>query len=238
MPVLLEKRRKNILKLKNTNIQFESVIGDLIETRRKELGLSKLDVIQRLGYVNISKGYRRYDAFFAGNIEQRFFLDNLASALCLQFEKISSALEKTRLSIRQAEQFDQECKLTEWRKAFKAHGIIETESSVPQPIFTAIFTDVLSRKLIELDITCGAETYRQQMMEEIPNRVGDNGTIISFGAPIGFVINYSPDHAIRYDLNGVELQEMNAALRLGEAFLSFKNGKRINDAAVVEARDC
>jgi hypothetical protein len=37
-----------------------------------------------------------------------------------------------------------------------------------------------------------------------------------FVAPTGIVINYDPDRAVRYDLNGTALEILRGAVRLGE----------------------
>jgi hypothetical protein len=39
----------------------------------------------------------------------------------------------------------------------------------------------------------------------------------AFGKPIGFVINYSPDTAVRFDSNGQPIASLNEAVRPGTA---------------------
>jgi hypothetical protein len=41
----------------------------------------------------------------------------------------------------------------------------------------------------------------------------------AFGRPIGLVINYSPDRAVRFDLDGNALEILQRAYRIGEAYL-------------------
>ena len=60
------------------------------------------------------------------------------------------------------------------------------------------------------------------MIDEIPNRVLTDGTIIAFGKPKDFVINLDPDHAIRYYLEGNKIEELGAAIRLSDGFLRFR----------------
>ena len=111
---------------------------------------------------------------------------------------------------------------TEWRNAFKIHGIIETERTIPQPIFAAALSGSVKHKFVELDTSNDAPSYSKQMIDEIPNRVCNNGTIIAFGKPIGFVINFSPDHAIKYDLNGNPREDLDGAVRLGEGYMRIR----------------
>ena len=206
-------------KIKFTNIQFESVIGDLVEARRKDLGLTKPQLASKLGYANIGKGCRQYDEFIGGNVELRFILENLPLALSLPTNEVSSALKITRQNIVDAKRQEEERIEAEWRRAFRVHGIIETERTIPQPIFIAALTGSVSLKFVELASSTEISSYTQQMIDEIQNRLCDNRAIIVFGKPIGFLINLSPDHAIRYDLEGNILEELEATLQLGLAYL-------------------
>jgi hypothetical protein len=42
-----------------------------------------------------------------------------------------------------------------------------------------------------------------------------------FGEALGFIINYSPDQAVRYDLDGTPIEVLSKAYRPGEVSLSF-----------------
>jgi hypothetical protein len=43
--------------------------------------------------------------------------------------------------------------------------------------------------------------------------------IPAFGKPVGFVINYSPDKAVRFDRNGQPIETQDEAVRPGTAVL-------------------
>jgi hypothetical protein len=60
------------------------------------------------------------------------------------------------------------------------------------------------------------------MIDEIPNRVLENGTINAFGRPPGFVMNLNPDHAVRYDRKGTRQEELKTAIRLNEGYLRIR----------------
>jgi hypothetical protein len=49
-----------------------------------------------------------------------------------------------------------------------------------------------------------------------------NGTIPTFDMTTGFVINYSPDDAVRFDLEGKPLEVLDRAYRLGQATFHLK----------------
>ena len=100
--------RNPLPKIPDTNIRFESVIGDLAETRRKQIGLSKSRLVQKIGYKNIIIGCSNYYLFLAGDIEQSIILENLENALSLDPDEISSALNQTRQNIIEAKGIDGE----------------------------------------------------------------------------------------------------------------------------------
>ena len=59
--------------------------------------------------------------------------------------------------------------------------------------------------------------YIRLALEEIPRRTAERGGEITFfGRPTGVVVNYSPDHAIRFDLEGNALELLHEAYRPGE----------------------
>ena len=52
----------------------------------------------------------------------------------------------------------------------------------------------------------------------------DSDQIPTFGRPESVVVNYSPDRAVRFDLEGNAIEVLDRAYRIGEASLSI--GKR------------
>jgi hypothetical protein len=52
------------------------------------------------------------------------------------------------------------------------------------------------------------------------------GILPAFGNAIGFIVNYSPDFAVKYSLEGTPLEIFDAAYRVGDATLLVK-GKPI-----------
>jgi hypothetical protein len=54
-------------------------------------------------------------------------------------------------------------------------------------------------------------------------------TVPFFGYALGFIVNYSPDQAVRYDLKGDAVENLSKAFRLGRASFSLKGGTQIAD---------
>jgi hypothetical protein len=61
----------------------------------------------------------------------------------------------------------------------------------------------------------------RQVLDRLPEGVP------AFGKPIGFVINYSPDKAVRLDPNGQPIAILDKAVRPGTAVLLRLGGRPI-----------
>jgi hypothetical protein len=189
-------------------------IATLIRSRMIELGLSRGEFAKRLGYKNIAKGIRRIDALCDGGIEgTKQFLDTLPQALQTSAETVKFALDQTVRELELAEKQEAETRDKIWRENFCPHAIILTVRSVPSPIFVAAIIGVEKLLQIDLDATQGPVSFVRQVLDRLPERVP------AFGNPIGFVINYSPDRAVRFDRNGQPIAILDKAIRPGTAVL-------------------
>src|SRR5271166_1120844 len=81
------------------------------------------------------------------------------------------------------------------------------------PIFVAALIGVEKILRIDFDTSLPEETYVHQALEQIPEQT------IAFGRPIGVTINYAPDRAVRYDLEGNPIETL-SAIRCGRAFFT------------------
>jgi hypothetical protein len=195
-------------------MKSDLAIATLIRSRLTELGLSRGEFAKRLGYKNIAKGIRRIDAMFEGNIEgTKQFMDVLPQALETSAEIVTLALDQTVREIELAEKHEAEARDKSWRENFRPHAIILTERTVPSPIFVAAIIGVEKLLRIDLDPTQGPVSFVRQVLDRLPEGVP------AFGEPIGFVINYSPDRAVRFDSNGQPIAILDKAVRPGTAVL-------------------
>jgi hypothetical protein len=169
---------------------------------------------KRLGYKNIAKGIRRIAALCEGDIEgTKQFLDVLPRALEASEEIVKCALDQTVCEIESARKQEAAARDKIWRENFCPHAIILTEQTVPSPMFVAAIIGVEKLFRIELDLTQGPVSFVWQVLDRLPEGV------LAFGKPIGFVINYSPDKAVRFDPNGQPLAVLDKAVRPGTAVL-------------------
>ena len=187
-----------------------------------ELGLSRGEFAKRLGYKNIPKAIRRIDSLCEGDIEgTKQFLDVLPQALETSAETVKRALDQTVRKIELAEKQEAEARDKIWRENFCPHAIILTEHTVPSPIFVAAIIGVEKLLRIDLDATQGPVSFVRQVLDRLPEGVP------AFGKAIGFVINYSPDKAVRFDRNGQAIAILDKAVRPGTAVLLRLGGHPI-----------
>ena len=193
-------------------MKSDLAIATLIRSRMTELGLSRGEFAKRLGYKNVAKGIRRIDALCEGDIEgTKQFLDVVPQALETSAETVKRALDQTVRELELAEKQEAEARDKIWRENFRPHAIILTEQTVPSPIFVAAMIGVEKLLCIDLDATQGPVSFVRQVLDRLPEGVP------AFGNPIGFVINYSPDKAVRFDRNGQPIAILDKAVRLGTA---------------------
>jgi len=203
-------------------------IENLIRKRCRELCLQPKDVIRRCGYVNEAKGrIRRLEQLQHGNFEGSVgLLRVLPRALDLPDNSVVQAVELSKRQIRDAQEAVR-------RASFKPHAIILTENSRPEPIFVAALIGVDTLLRIDFDLLSTQATWRAQAIDGLRARLKrwnsswnnrrqvEDYSLPAFGRPIGFVVNYAIDHAVRYDLEGNAIEMLPAAYRVGKADLRF-----------------
>ena len=131
------------------------------------------------------------------------------------------ALDQTVRELELAAKEEAEARDKIWRENFRPHAIILTERTVPSPIFVAAMIGVEKLLRIDLDATQGPVSFVRQVLDRLPEGVP------AFGKPIGFVINYSPDEAVRFDRNGQPIAILDEAVRPGTAVFLRLDGRPI-----------
>jgi hypothetical protein len=199
-------------------------ITALVANRARQLRLSPAKLVRRAGYTNEAKGLRRLKDLLAGETRHtRGLIRGLAAALETSTDVVEAAVVETERQLAEAEE-------AAYRAAFVPHAIILTERLIPQPIFVAAFFGVGRLLKIELDARAGVETFAAQARQGLRERLAafDGRAIPAFGRPTGFVVNYTPDHAVEYDADGREIAVIAAARRLGTATFSL-SGRTLTD---------
>jgi hypothetical protein len=142
-------------------------------------------------------------------------------------EVVSRAIEDTRRVIAEAKARAREEAEAAWRAAFRPHAMIIGERTRPSPIFIVAIMGTNRILRVDFDTTGDSESYVGMALAGIQQRLVEfKGMLPAFGRAVGFIVNYTPDFAIRYSLDGVPQEVFDAAYRVGDAELLIK-GKPI-----------
>jgi hypothetical protein len=162
------------------------------------------------GYKNISKGLRRLDQVYAGDLEKTVsLLRGLPSALDLSPDIVQQAIDETIRQI--AAEAD-----ARYRASFEPHGYLLGTSDRPSQIFIFGLTGGPERWLkIPLDLSQPPLSYTAQALSVVRR----TPLVKFFGPTTGFIVNYTPDHAVRFDLDGRPVETLTRAHRPGEVTL-------------------
>src|SRR4029078_6912651 len=114
-----------------------------------------------------------------------------------------------------------------WRAAFRPHAVILTEKDRPEQIFIAAIIGVDRLLRVDLDPTEGEVTYIDQALRGIRQKLARWNSKVDvsavglgvlplpcFGRPVGVIVNYTPDRAVRFDLSGQPIEVLDRAHRI------------------------
>lgn len=107
-----------------------------------------------------------------------------------------------------------------WRASFKPAAYLLGTSKVPSQIFFFGLTGGAERWLkIPLDLSQPEVTYAEQAFSVVRR----TPVVEYFGPTTGFVVNYSSDLAVRFDLDGQPVETLSRAYTPGEVTLYLRN---------------
>jgi hypothetical protein len=112
------------------------------------------------------------------------------------------------------------------RAEFRPHAVIATKRKIPLQItFCALAGGPETLLIIPFDLSEPPITFVRQAIAGLPRKapLGASGRrcVPFFGEPIGLIINYSPDHALRCNLEGNPIEWLTAAYRFGQIELTL-----------------
>ncbi len=185
-------------------------LRELIEDRRAALGIRRGELARRMGYRDPSRGCRRIDRLLDGDVELAEALRaRLAAGLSVEPGKVDEAI-RGELAAQEAA----------YRAAFKPHAIARTRRERPEPVFIYAMCGGPETQVIGLEEELGAGTFARQALLKLPDAVPGLGAVTSY------VVNYSPDRAVEYDLAGDPVREFDRAIPMPWAGMVV-GGKRI-----------
>ncbi len=227
-------------------MQTKLPLAELVESRLRQLGLTPQALGFRLGYSNPAKACGRVQAICEGYLENRksrAALVQLADALELPADEVAHVIGLTRASLAEENRIANEqlrrknhAKEIAWRAEFKPHAVIIAERRIPSLItFCALAGGPEALLIIPFDLSQPPIRFVGQALALLPRKapVGANGRryVPFLGEALGFIINYSPDRALRCDLEGNPIERLSAAYRVGQIELTL--GSRIKSPATV-----
>jgi hypothetical protein len=200
-------------------------ISVLVRSRCKILGLAPADLVRRCGYRNVAKGLRRLQQLHAGDVTRSVgLIGMLPPALGVPVDVVNAAVEETQRYLRESAE-------AEWRAAFKPHAIIMTDQERPSPLFVAAMIGVNVLLRADFDLATSPVTFVKQALDGVRRRRERwrGNTLPAFGRMVGFIINYAPDFAVRFDLEGNAVEQFDQAYRIGDLQLSI-GGRAVSHA--------
>ena len=177
---------------------------ELVELRLTELGLSREDFTGKLGFKQDAKAQNLFQRFYENNMrDMPHMRKDFATILDVSQEVVDEAIQASR-DICSKKQDD------EWRAEFQPHAVLTTTHEIPQPIFAAAIAGADKKLSIILPENIPAVQWPKWILERLPKGLP------GFGFVTGFVINHTPDHAVRFDLDGNPVEILEKAYRRGQ----------------------
>lgn len=176
-------------------------IERLIEERLKLLCLRRSDLARRCGFRNIAKSMRRIEAICKGDLASqgaKMVFDALPIALELDKAVVDAAIQNTSEIISEAIRRSEAAADAARRASFVPHGYLLGTMTRPSSITMYGLSGGPDRWLkIRLDLSRPPLTFAAQARQVVKN----TPSVAFHGRTTGFIINYSPDRAVEFDLD-------------------------------------
>jgi hypothetical protein len=205
-------------------------IGRFILDRTRALGLSRTELLRRLGYRKIGNGHKALAELLTTGTVPRQIIQHLADALRMD-EAIVAAVISATAQQRQDEASRRALNREDaYRTALKPHLRCETERDIHEPLFVAALLTSARLRLVPVcpeTWQVSADERDRQLKAAIEEHYrGHRGHVPSFGAIVGYaavvMAGYRLDFGLPYDLDGDPAGPMLPVERLQEAALGTK----------------
>jgi len=205
-------------------------IREVVETRLKELGIGRGELVRRCGFRNVNKGIRRCEAVCDGDLDSssaRMILQALPAALEVGETVVEAAVRKSGALIERAKRRADAERDAAWRALFKPHAYLIGTETRPWSIAMYGFSGGSERWLkIPLDCSRPSVTFATQALSVVRK----TPEVRFFGATTGFIVNYSPDRAVRFDLDGNPVEVLPRVYSPGDVELQIGRRRILGDS--------
>lgn len=193
----------------------EESLADLVDAYVVRAGGDPSKLLAALGFRNPRKGAEFLTRIRLDDVRNAIHHKrDLALALDLPRAHIDAAI--TESSRRWHDALD-----ARWRAAFKPHAVLTTANQIPRPIFAAALTGVDRKLLIDLPEDVAKPAWPRHVAKNLPYGLP------GFGRVTGFVINYTPDQAVRFNLDGNPVEKLDKAYIRGSTAMRGINGSAV-----------
>lgn len=183
-------------------------IEGLLRTRMAELNLKPSALVAAAGYRNINKGLRAWEALRCGHLSAcKVLAERLPHVLAVPAEEIERVLQDTHYVL--AARIDRALRLE-----FTPHVVWICEHARPTSITLAAFCNAPARLRFEPENLDRPAEFSSQAVRNDP------GMVPFFGRTTGFFVNYSPDVAVEFDLDGEPQGVLDRCVTVGRARMS------------------
>jgi hypothetical protein len=191
-------------------------IHELIENQQKRLGLRRNELARRCGFKNLAKGLRRIDGVCHGDLDSpgaKMVLDNVAVALEVDKVEVENAIAATAEIITETNRLAEAKREAAWRKSFKPQAyLVGSQNRPPQITFFGMTGGPERWLKIPLDLSQPPVTYALQAHEFVKK----TPFVPYHGRTTGFIVNYTPDSAVRFDLDDHPVERFDRAYIPGQ----------------------
>ena len=178
---------------------YKYPISILLDILQKESNSTRGEFLKNLGFKNFSKAIRKLDQLMFNGYGDLSFIQKLIEFYPEKKSEILIALNETHKQL-EAESFVQNIKIEEEeRKNFKPYIYIETERSVPSPIFAAA---LIGRKAKFIDIKLKDVTLEKVQSTAQQHFIRNKGASMCFGRIIGYRYVGTYDTSVKLDIKG------------------------------------
>jgi len=206
-------------------------IGRFILERTRALGISRTDLVRRLGYRDISNGHKALSAVLLTGVVPPHSAKHLANALQVDDALVGSVVGATTRQRRDEASRRRVKSERAYRACFRPHLQVQTERAVPSPIFVAALLTVTRLRIVRLsdEALAANEEARDGIAKTII--IGhwreNGGRVPAFGGITGYwlvlIAGYGgSDFGLPFSVTGDRAGAMQKVERLGQATLGAR----------------
>jgi hypothetical protein len=208
-------------------------IGRFILNRASSLGLSRAELVRRLGYRDAGGGHRALSELLMTGTVPPIAARSLAGALEVDQATVDAVIALTAAQSRDTARKHILAQEEAYRAAFRPHLQVQIERQVPSPIFVAAMIGVARLRIVPLpdEAISDSQDKRDRIVKAqiVEHYRSHGGQIPAFGAITGYVLVLVPgydgaDFGVPYDRGGMPAGPMRLVQRLAGASLGLKSG--------------